>query len=131
MGSSLPDVAIAAIVLALVVVVVFVNNNWMYKFFDRISLLRRVRVTRETSYCICSGTRRSIGLCWPTTSWCCIWTGSGRLYRVANRSGPATPPMATFELSEGEWLTDDGRQPLAGVDGILIPVGEVEMVCHF
>ena len=108
-------IAVAAAVALLVVLVV--NYDLMH------GLLRRLRITRETSYSSeaysafadyarhyvvlhLEGGRRLFG--WPTE-----W--------------PSDPERGHFRITEGEWLTDDGSQPLEG-EGILVPVDEVGMV---
>ena len=87
-------------------------------------LLRRLGVTRETSYasewysafsrhCDCyvtlhlKGERRLFG--WPEE-----W--------------PSRPDEGHFRIAEAEWLTDEKRIPATGVLAILIPVDQVEMV---
>ena len=86
-------------------------------------VLRRIRITRETSYpsewystfarheCYVvlhmKGQRRLFG--WPEE-----W--------------PSRPDKGHFRIAEGEWLENNRRTPAEGVAAILIPAGEVEMV---
>ena len=93
------------------------NNDVVHR------VLRRIRITRETSYpsewystfarheCYVvlhmKGQRRLFG--WPEE-----W--------------PSRPDEGHFRVAEGEWLENDGRTPAEGVAAILIPAGEVEMV---
>lgn len=115
-----------AVVLAFVFVVV-VNNNLAHGLLGKRlqgKRVRRFRVTRETShpsewysafasydshYVVLhlTGKRRLYG--WPTE-----WTND--------------PAQGHLRITEPEWLTDYGAKPLQGVDGVLIPVGDVEMV---
>ena len=106
-----------AVILAFVVVVV-VNYDLAH------SLFRWLRLTRETSY---------------ASEWYSAFADYAGRYIVLHLDGkrrlfgwptewPSDPAEGHFRITEGEWLTDGGRQPLEGVDGILIPVGEVEMV---
>ena len=93
------------------------NNDVAHQF------LRRIGITRETSYpsewystfarheCYVvlhmKGQRRLFG--WPEE-----W--------------PSQPDEGHFRIAEGEWLEDDKRTPAEGVAAILIPISQVEMV---
>ena len=89
-------------------------------------LLRRARVTRETSH---------------PTEWystfarygesCCVvlhLQGERRLYGFAEE-WPGNPTEGHFRISDAEWLADgDRRIPVEGVSAILIPATEVTMI---
>lgn len=88
------------------------------------ALLRRLRITRETSH---------------ASEWYAAFADNSGRYVVLHLDGkrrlfgwptewPSDPGKGHFRITEGEWLIDEGRQALEGVDGILIPVGEIEMV---
>ncbi len=96
----------------------FLNRDTFHR------LLRRIGVTRETSYpsewysafsrhCDCyvtlhlKGERHLYG--WPEE-----W--------------PSRPDQGHFRIAEAEWLEDDKRTPATGVTAMLIPVDQVEMV---
>ena len=87
-------------------------------------LLRRIGVTRETSYpserysafsrhCDCyvtlhlKGERHLYG--WPE-----VW--------------PSRPDEGHFRIAEAEWLVENERIPATGVAAILIPADQVELV---
>lgn len=105
-----------AVGVALIVVVV-VNKDVAHRF------LRWLQLTRETSHSSewysafaayetyvvlhLTGNRRLLG--WPAE-----W--------------PSDPARGHFRITQGVWLTDEGRQPLQGVAAILIPMTDVEMV---
>ena len=129
-GSDVPwDPAwpvVIAIALAFIVVVI-VNNNLAHGLLGkrfRGKRARGFRFTRETShpsewysafasydshYVVLhlTGKRRLYG--WPTE-----WTND--------------PAQGHLRITEAEWLTDCSAKPLTGVHGVLIPVGDVEMV---
>ncbi len=105
----------AAIVALLVVLIV--NHDLVHR------PLRKLRVTRETSH---------------SSEWYSAFAhyhshvvlhlaGQRRLYGWPDE-WPTDPDRGHFRITQGEWLTDDGRQPLDGVSGVLIPVRDVEMV---
>ena len=108
-------VAIAVIIAFIVVVIV--NYDLAH------SLLRRLRVTRETAY--------------PSPWYSSFFrhngyvvlhmTGQRRLFGWAEE-WPSDPAQGHFRITQAEWLADDGAKPLANVSGVLVPVGEVEMV---
>lgn len=104
-------------VLVALVVVVAVNHDSVPK------RLRELRITRETSY---------------SSEWYSAFA-SHETYVVLHLTGkrrlfgwpaewPSDPDRGHFRIMEGEWLTDDGWQPVVGVVAILIPVAEVGMV---
>lgn len=86
-------------------------------------LLRRIGVTRETSY--------------PSEWYSAFWhnecyvvlhlKGGRRLYGWPDE-WPGSPERGHFIISEGEWLDGDERRPVTGVSVILIPGPDVEMV---
>ena len=109
-------VAVAAAVALLVVVVV--NYDLAH------GLLRRLRLTRETSY---------------VSEWDSSFVQNDGCYVVLHLSGqrrlygwpyewPSDPERGYFRITQAEWLTDEGGTPLEQVSGILVSVGEVEMV---
>lgn len=106
-----------AIVVALLVVMV-VNYDLAH------SLLRRLGVTRETSY---------------ASEWDSSFVRNDGSYVVLHLKGerrlygwpdewPNDPGRGHFRITEAEWLWDDGPEPLENVSGVLVRVGEVEMV---
>ena len=111
------SVAIAA-VLALMVAYVL-NNDLMHK------VLRRCRITRETSY---------------PTEWYSSFSRHEKCYVVLHLKGqrrlygwpqewPSRPEEGHFRITLGEWLVEDNeRIPVTGVEATVIPVHEVEMV---
>ena len=110
------SVAIAA-VLALMVAYVL-NNDLMHK------VLRRCRITRETSY---------------PTEWHSSFSRHEHCYVVLHLRGqrrlygwphewPSRPEEGHFQIILGEWLVEDKRIPVTGVEATVIPVHEVEMV---
>ena len=114
--------AAVAVFLAFVVVVV-VNNDLVHGLLRKPSV-RKLRVTKQTShptewysafarydqhYVVLHLKRKRRLYGWPTE-----WTDD--------------PAQGHLRITEGEWLTDDGSEPLDNVDGVLIPVGDVEMV---
>ena len=113
--------AVVAVILAFVVVIV-VNNDLVHGLLRKPSV-GRIHVTKQTShvtewysafarydqhYVVLHLTRRRRLYGWPTE-----W--------------PDDPARGHLRITDGEWLTDDGREPL-GSDGVLIPVGDVRMV---
>ena len=114
--------AAVAVFLAFVVVVV-VNNDLVHGLLRKPSV-GKLRVTKQTShptewysafarydqhYVVLHLKRKRRLYGWPTE-----WTDA--------------PAQGHLRITEGEWLTDDGSEPLDNVDGVLIPVGDVEMV---
>ena len=119
-----------AVIVALIVVVV-VNNDiahgslrWIARQIRRLPGMKGFVITRENSY---------------ATEWystfsrydgCCVvlhLTGNRRLYGWPDE-WPSDPSRGHLRVTQAEWLTDEGAQPLPGVSGILVPVGDVEMV---
>lgn len=107
----------AAVVLALIAVRVS-NNDTIHR------ILRRYRVTRETSY---------------PSEWYSAFARHDDCYVVLHMTGqrrlygwpeewPKHPDQGHFRIRDAEWLLDDARVPATGVSAILIPAGEVEMV---
>ena len=87
-------------------------------------ILRRLRITRETSY---------------PSEWYSAFSRHDDCYVVLHLKGqrrlygwpeewPSHPEQGHFRISEGEWLDDDKRIPATGVSAVLIPASEVEMV---
>ena len=117
---------VVAVIVASVLVVI-VNNNLIHgPLGERLpwKRARRFRITRETShpsewysafasydvhYVVLhlTGKRRLYG--WPTE-----WTND--------------PAQGHLRITEAAWLTDYGVNPLDTVEGVLIPVADVEMV---
>ena len=111
-----PSVLIA-VVLALLAT--YLSNNdtahWIF---------RKLRVTKETSY---------------PTEWYSAFSRHEGCYVVLHMDGqrrlygwpeewPSRPDEGHFRISEGEWLTEEGSQPMEGVSAIVVPATEVEMV---
>ena len=105
------------------VVVVIVNNDLVHGLLRKPSV-GKLRVTKQTAhptewysafarydqhYVVLHLKRKRRLYGWPTE-----WTDD--------------PAQGHLRITEGEWLTDDGSEPLDNVDGVLIPVGDVEMV---
>ena len=87
-------------------------------------ILRRLRITRETSY---------------PSEWYSAFSRHDDCYVVLHLKGqrrlygwpeewPSHPEQGHFRISEGEWLDEDKRIPATGVSAVLIPASEVEMV---
>ena len=106
-----------AVVLALIVACVL-NNDLMHKFF------RGLGITRETSY---------------PTEWYSSFSRHKNCYVVLHLKGqrrlygwphewPSRPEGGHFRIILGEWLVEDERIPVTGVEATIIPVHEVEMV---
>ena len=89
-------------------------------------ILRRLRITRETSY---------------PSEWYSSFSRHSDCYVVLHLKGerrlygwpeewPSHPEQGHFRISEAEWLLDVEEEPIptTAVSAILIPVGEVEMV---
>ncbi len=89
-------------------------------------LLRRVRLTRETSYpsewystFAQMGDRHYIVL---------HLAGERRLYGYAEE-WPSNPQRGHFRIAEPKWLDDEGEEtPAEGVSAVLIPATEVSMI---
>ncbi len=89
-------------------------------------LLRRIRLTRETSY---------------PSEWYSTFArmgdghyivlhlaGERRLYGYAEE-WPSNPERGHFRITEPEWLNDEGgRTPAEGVSAVLIPATQVTMI---
>lgn len=108
---------VVAIVLGFVATVV-TNTDFLH------SLLRQLKITKETSY---------------PSEWYSAFSRHNDCYVVLHLNGerrlygwpeewPSRPEEGHFRIAEGEWLIDDRRVPATGVSAILIPAGEVEMV---
>ncbi len=108
---------VIAVIVAFIVVTV-VNYDLAH------SLLRWLRVTRENAYASewDSSLVRNDG-CYVVLH----LTGQRRLYGWPDE-WPNDPERGHFRITQADWLTDDGPKPLANVSGVLVPVGEVEMV---
>ena len=87
-------------------------------------ILRRLRITRETSY---------------PSEWYSAFSRHDDCYVVLHLKGqrrlygwpeewPSHPEQGHFRISEGEWLDEGKRIPATGVSAVLIPASEVEMV---
>ncbi len=91
-------------------------------------LLRRLGVTRETSY---------------ASEWYSAFSRHCECYVMLHLKGerrlerrlfgwpeewPSRPDEGHFRIAEAEWLADEKRIPATGVSAILIPVDQVEMV---
>ncbi|MXY72700.1 MAG: hypothetical protein F4Y97_06625 [Dehalococcoidia bacterium] len=106
-----------AVILALIVVVV-VNYDLAH------SLLRWLRITRENAY----SSEWDSSLARNDGSYVVVHlAGERRLYGWPDE-WPNDPKRGHFRITQAEWLTDEGPRPLENVSGVLIPVGEVEMV---
>ncbi len=108
---------LSAILLALIMAW-SVNHDMAHK------LLRRIDVTKETSY---------------PSEWYSAFHRYTECYVVLHLKGgrrlygwpqewPGHPEQGHFIIAEGEWLVEDGSHPLTGVSIILIPGQDVEMV---
>ena len=106
-----------AVLLALIAAYVS-NNDTMH------GILRRIRVTKETSY---------------PSEWYSAFSRHPNCYVVLHLKGerrlygwpeewPSRSDQGHFRIAEGEWLIDEERRPATGVSAILIPASEVEMV---
>ena len=118
-----PAWPVAIAVAVAFVFVVIVNNDLVHGLLRKPSV-GKLRVTKQTShptewysafarydqhYVVLHLKRKRRLYGWPTE-----WTDD--------------PAQGHLRITEGEWLTDDGSEPLDNVDGVLIPVGDVEMV---
>lgn len=105
-----------AVGVALLVVVV-VNHDLLH------GPLRRLRVTRETSH----SSEWYSAFAEHRTYVVLHLTGKRRLYGWPTE-WPGDPARGHFRITEGAWLTDEGRQPLQGVKAIMISMTDVRMV---
>ncbi|MXW26358.1 MAG: hypothetical protein F4Z77_08740 [Dehalococcoidia bacterium] len=106
-----------AVILAFIVVVV-VNYDLAH------GLLRWLRITRENAY----SSEWDSSLARNDGSFVVLHlAGERRLYGWPDE-WPNDPERGHFRITQAEWLADDGPRPLENVSGVLIPVGEVEMV---
>ena len=108
---------LSAIVLA-VVMACLVNHDFAH------SLLRFLRVTRETSY---------------PSEWYGAFAENNRHYVVLHlKNGnrlygwpeewPSRPEQGHFRMAECEWLVGDERHHLPGVSVMLVPAQNVDMI---
>ena len=95
------------------------NNDKLHRF------LRRLRITRETSYP--SEWYSAFSFHGDTCFVVLHLTGERRLYGWPHE-WPSRPDQGHFRLGQGEWLVGDERRPLTGVASVLIPAEAVEMV---
>ena len=87
------------------------------------SRLRKLRITHQTSF-----SSEWYGALSQARGYLVLHlTGERRLYGWAVE-WPNTPEHGHFVMAEAEWLEDDKRVPLEGVDRIVIRVQDVEMV---
>lgn len=89
-------------------------------------LLRRVRLTRETSYpSEWYSTFAQMG----DSHWIVLHlAGERRLYGYA-KEWPSNPERGHFRINEPEWLGDKGeRTPAEGVSAVLISAADVTMI---
>ena len=87
------------------------------------SRLRKLRITHQTSF-----SSEWYGALSQARGYLVLHlTGERRLYGWAVE-WPNTPEHGHFVMAEAEWLGDDKRVPLEGVDRIVIRVQDVEMV---
>ena len=89
-------------------------------------LLRRVRLTRETSF---PSEWYSTFAQMADSHWIVLHlAGERRLYGYAEE-WPSNPERGHFRIAEPEWLDDEGeRTPAEGVSAVLIPATEVTMI---
>ena len=88
------------------------------------TLLRRVGITRETSY----PSERYSAFSRHRDSYVVLHLdGQRRLYGWPEE-WPSHPDDGHFRIAEGQWLFDDGREPIEGGATILIPADDVDMV---
>jgi hypothetical protein len=93
------------------------NNDALFRF------LRRTEFTRQTAYSsewygtFCKGDRYVV-----------LHLVDGRRIYGWPDEWPNTPTAGQFALSLAEWLDDDKRIPLTGVEKVLIKATDVEMV---
>lgn len=96
----------------------FLNRDTIHRF------LRRVGVTRETSY---------------PSEWYSAFSRHSDCYVTLHLKGdrhlygwpeewPSRPEEGHFRIAEAEWLAENERIPATGVSTILIPADQVEMV---
>ena len=87
-------------------------------------LLRRLGITRETSY---------------ASEWYSAFSRHPDCYVTLHLKGerrlfgwpeewPSRPDQGHFRIAEAEWLEDEKRTPATGVTATLIPVDQIEMV---
>lgn len=105
-----------AVALALIAVY-FSNNDTIHRF------LRRLRITRETSYPSEWYSSFSSDSCYVVLH----LKGQRRLYGWPSE-WPSRPDQGHFRITEAEWLVENVKTPVTRVSAILIPVSEVEMV---
>ena len=89
-------------------------------------LLRRVRLTRETSY---PSEWYSTFALMGDSHWIVLHlAGERRLYGYAEE-WPGDPERGHFRIADPEWLDDeDKRKPAKGVSAVLIPATQVTMI---
>ena len=113
-----PAWPVAIAVILAFIVVVMVNYDLAHRFF------RWLHVTRENSY---------------ASEWDSSFVQNDGCYVVLHLSGerrlygwpdewPSDPERGYFRITQAEWLADEGRTALERVSGVVVPVGEVEMV---
>ncbi len=116
-GLEISVSVLCAVGIALVAVY-FTNHDTLHRF------LRRIRITRETSY---------------PSEWYSAFSENPDCYAVLHLSGqrrlygwprewPSYPDRGHFIISDGEWLSDDERIPVASGSVIVVLGQAVEMI---
>ena len=106
-----------AVVVAIIAAYMF-NHDWLHSF------LRLIRATKENAY---------------PSEWYSAFFNNSDCYVVLHLDGerrlygwpeewPSEPDKGHFRIAEAEWLEDDKRIPLEGVNSIVVPASEVGMV---
>ena len=111
-------VAVVSGLLLAVCIAYLFNHDIPYRF------LRWLRVTKENSY---------------PSEWYSAFYRHSQHYVVLHMVGqrrlygwpeewPSRPDQGHFRIAEGEWLVDNNRIPAEGVEVIVVPAKDVEMV---
>lgn len=112
------------VISVLIAILLALNTAWSVNHDVAHKLLRRMGVTKETSY---------------PSEWYSAFHRYTECYVVLHLKGgrrlygwpeewPGHPEQGHFIIAEGEWLVKGERRPLTGVAVILIPGQDVEMV---
>ena len=122
-SSSWPEGAETAVSVLSAILIALITA-WSVNHDVAHKLLRRIGVTKETSY---------------PSEWYSAFYRYNECYVVLHlkdgrrlygwpQEWPGNPEQGHFIIAEGEWLVEDDRQPMTGVSVILIPGQDVNMV---
>lgn len=112
--------AIASIMVAIILGVI---TAWLSNKDIAHGILRKIGITRETSH------PSEWYSSFARNKWYIVLhlTGQRRLYGFPVE-WPSNPEKGHFRIAEAEWLVEEERKPITGVENILISYDEVEMV---